>query len=84
MDRTNEHELRCNGTLKPIYCADCKNRQSFRRYKKGDVVSDIGLTVDKCYKCQCCGHTTLVPVARRRRLVPRTLWALNLDVEPRD
>lgn len=44
---------------KPIFCPDCKNRDTFERNHSKDRYSEDGKLLYEAYKCKVCGYSTI-------------------------
>ena len=44
----------------PIYCRECRNRNSFERNPDKDIKTESDRAFMLSWKCRVCGHTTLM------------------------
>jgi len=48
---------------KPVYCRECKSRDSWERNPKKDIVgAETGKVMFEAWVCKVCGHKTIYPV----------------------
>ena len=44
---------------KPVFCPDCRTRDTFERKPEGDWVNPEGKVLWEVWVCKVCGHKTL-------------------------
>lgn len=43
----------------PVYCRECKGRDTFKREPAGDYLAESGRAYMLRWRCEVCGHTTM-------------------------
>lgn len=54
-----KQSIRIHEGHKPIFCHDCKARDSFERYTEGDIKPQNGEAFLLKWRCRVCGHSSL-------------------------
>lgn len=47
--------------IKPVYCRDCKGRDTWERDPGNDIKGESGKVLFHRWKCSKCGNTTIYP-----------------------
>jgi len=44
---------------KPVYCHECRSRDTFEKNKAGDIKTESGKVYMLGWRCSVCGHTSI-------------------------
>ena len=65
MKAMNTETIITDEGIKPVYCRNCRGRDSFVRYPEKDILSDTGKLMWRKWLCKACGKEVIYPVASR-------------------